>query len=391
MPRTTPDLLPALHALRNALRRHGYTAAALRDLLRITYADDIGPLNHAVALQRLSDAPAAAASLTALFFLEAPQPGARVTRLLGRDLTDRLCRAALLHRRGTALVARLRIDPVGEQFILADRRFQRFDPGALRLGGTDPVYPPSSDSLLLCEAVRVPANARVLDLCTGSGVQALHLAGTVQAVTAVDLNPRAVALARYNAQMNDAGNIAVRGGDAFGPVHGERFDAIVANPPFVTSPYARGPSYHAGGATGDRVLRRILGGLTRHLRPGGRAFAISHVGLRSGETLDAVARRWFRSFDGRALVAILETGHPLDLAAAQALFALDRGLPAYTAEVGRWVAYLRRHRIREIAAVVIAAERGARQTVEVVDAQRRVLSLPVSMPAAQRIAKWLGT
>ena len=139
---------------------------------------------------------------------------------------------------------------------------------------------------------------------------------------------------------------------AYAPVRGAQFDLITANPPFVASPYAQGPSYHAGGATGDRVLRRIIAGFGRHLRPGGRAFAVSHVTLRTDETLADIAADWFRGFPGRALVVIVEIGSPVDLAAAQALFALDRGLAAYAAEVQRWLAYLRRHRAREVAAIL---------------------------------------
>jgi hypothetical protein len=112
--------------------------------------------------------------------------------------------------------------------------------------------------------------------------------------------------------------------------------------------------------------------------------------LRAGETLADVAAGWFRGFAGRALVLIVEIGSPVDLAAAQALFALDRGLAAYAAEIRRWLAYLHRHRIREVAAILVAAERREPRGVEVVDAQSRVLPLPLTAPPARRIADWLG-
>jgi SAM-dependent methyltransferase len=230
----------------------------------------------------------------------------------------------------------------------------------------------------------------MLDLCTGTGVQALQQAAAVQSALAVDINPRAVALARYNAQLNGVEHLDVRLGDGYAPVCGVQFDLITANPPFVASPYAHGPAYHAGGATGDRVLRRLIAGFGRHLRPGGRAFAVSHIALRARETLAGVAAGWFDGFPGRALVAIVETGSPVDLAAAQALFALDRGLAAYATEVRRWLAYLRRHRVHEVAAILVAAERGVARGVEVIDAQPRVLPLPLSAPPARRIADWLG-
>jgi len=386
---STPDTGAVLRRLADQLRAAGYTAESLFQRLGISSPDDIGPLNHTPALERLHNDHSTLATLGKLFFLEAPQPARQVAVALTG--TEALCRAGLLQRRGGEVSARLRVDPVGTQYFLGDRRFRRFERAALRLGGRDPVYPPSSDSLLLRAAIMPPTTtgSRMLDLCTGTGIQALQQAPAVASVVGVDINPRAVALARYNAQLNGI-ECEVRLGDGYAPVRGTQFDLITANPPFVSSPYAGGPSYHAGGAAGDRVLRRVIHGFARHLRSGGRAFAVSHVGLRRDEMLADVATRWFRGFAGRALVVVVEVGTPVDLAAAQALFALDRGLAAYAAAVRRWLAYLRRHRIREVAAVLVAAEQRGRRTVDVVDARPRVLPLPLSAPPAQRIAEWLA-
>ena len=379
-----------LRELRAQLHDAGYTADTLRRLLNITSPDDVGALNHTPTLERLHDERSAAATLIRLFFLETAQPARRVDALLSRATAEALCRIGLLQRRGDKLSSRLRIDPIGEQYFLSDRRFRGYERTALRLGGKDPVYPPSSDSVMLRDVVSAPAGALMLDLCTGTGVQAVQQAAAVRSAIAVDINPRAVALARHNAALNGVEHIEVRLGNGYAPVRGAQFDLITANPPFVSSPYAQGPSYHAGGATGDRVLRRIIAGWGRHLRPDGRGFAVSHVALRAGQTLADVAAGWFRGFAGRALVLVVAAGSPVDLAAAQSLFALDRGLAAYAREVQHWLTYLRRHRIREIAAVLVAAERREPRGVDVIDAQPRVLPLPLTAPPAQRIADWLG-
>jgi carbamoyltransferase len=295
-----------------------------------------------------------------------------------------------LRHRGAALQARMRIDAIGDQYFVADRRFRVPDHAALRLPKGDAVYPPSSDSLMLHAAVIAPAARRVLDLCTGSGIQAVQLAGSAERVVAVDINPRAAAVAQFNARLNGLENLDVRVGDLYAPLRGEGFDVIIANPPFVASPYANAPSYHSGGTRGDRVLRRIINGLTSHLSEGGRAFAITHLAVRGGEDERCVAAKWFRDFPGRALVLVVETGTPVDLAAAQALFALDRGRKAYAAEVRRWVEYLHRHRVERISALLIVAERGSQRGVEVVHAQPRVLPIPLAPPPVERIKKWLG-
>lgn len=73
---------------------------------------------------------------------------------------------------------------------------------------------------------------RVLDMGTGSGVNAILAAGTARQVLAVDVNPIAVAAARANAETNAvADRVEVRQSDVFSAVDGE-FDLIVFDPPY---------------------------------------------------------------------------------------------------------------------------------------------------------------
>jgi len=83
-----------------------------------------------------------------------------------------------------------------------------------------------------------PAPAAVLDLCTGSGCIAIALKHHFPAarVTALDLSPAALGLARRNAQQNHA-NINFVLADLLQPRQLDRlpspFDLIVSNPPYV--------------------------------------------------------------------------------------------------------------------------------------------------------------
>jgi len=397
------DLAPILQALRARLSEAGYTPTALKQGLGITYPDDVGLLNRTPALERLRDDRSPAGSLIRLLFLEGAEPERRVAGVLSRKLYGELLRCGLLQRSDGGVRAQLRIDPVADQHFIADRRFRPGTTRAFGLPGRDPVYPPSSDSLILRDAILAPDARRVLDLCTGSGVQALRLAPGAEAhgtethraethraerIVAVDLNPRAAAMARLNAQLNGITNLDVRVGDLYAPVGSEQFDLIIANPPFVASPYASGPAYHSGGNVGDTVLRRIIAGWSTRLARGGRAFAITHRALRAGEDVETVARAWFRSFPGRVLVLILERGTAVDLAAAQALFALRQGLAAYGREVTRWIDHLRRLRVSTVAVLLIAAERRDEQQLEVIEAQPRMLPIPLTLPVTDRIANW---
>jgi carbamoyltransferase len=386
--RTVQDLAPILKALRVRLSEAGYRPAALKQSLGITYPDDIGLLNRAPALERLRDDRSPAGSLMRLLFLEGEEAEHRVVGVLSRTLYGELLRRGALRRSDRGVRAQLRIDVVDNQYFIADRRLRPGITHALGLPGRDPVYPPSSDSLVLREAILAPDARRVLDLCAGSGVQALRLAHGARRILAVDLNPRAGAIVRLNAQLNDAANVEVRVGDLYAPVGAEQFDLIVANPPFVASPYVGGPAYHSGGTAGDAVLRRVIAGWGTHLSGGGRAFAISHRALRSGEDLEAVARGWFRDFPGRGLVLVLERGAAVDLAAAQALFALRQGLAAYGREVRRWVDHLRRLRVRTVVLLLIVAEKRGERQLEVIEAQPRMLPIPLTPPVNDRIANW---
>jgi len=131
---------------------------------------------------------------------------------------------------------------------------------------------------LIAREQSIPGSA-VLDLCTGSGALAVAAARAgAGAVTAVDVSRRAVISARLNAALNGVRVRALRG-DLFEPVHGERFDAIVANPPYLPAaegkPPERGPerAWEAG-RDGRVLLDRILDGAAAHLRPGGSLFLV---------------------------------------------------------------------------------------------------------------------
>jgi release factor glutamine methyltransferase len=137
------------------------------------------------------------------------------------------------------------------------------------------VFRPISDTWLLADALdreRLAPGARVLDLCAGSGALAIRAAlGGARDVTAVDVSRRAVMTIRLNAALNRV-RVRVRRGDLFAAVAGERFDAIVSNPPYVpgADPPRRGleRAWEAGG-DGRAVLDRVCARAADHLRPGG--------------------------------------------------------------------------------------------------------------------------
>ena len=78
----------------------------------------------------------------------------------------------------------------------------------------------------------VKPDDRVLDMGTGSGVNAILAATRGAEVVAVDVNPHAVEAARANAERNGVPDrIEIRQSDLFGEVEG-RFDLVIFDPPF---------------------------------------------------------------------------------------------------------------------------------------------------------------
>lgn len=147
---------------------------------------------------------------------------------------------------------------------------------AIDIDIADQVYNPSDDSFLLVNVIEIRPGERVLDMGTGTGIAALHAAKAGAAkVTAVDINPNAVACARSNALKNGLKVEAVES-DLFAKVEG-LYDVITFNPPYL--PEEGGPSSWmerawSGGADGSDVVVRFLEDAWRFLAPGGRIYII---------------------------------------------------------------------------------------------------------------------
>lgn len=154
----------------------------------------------------------------------------------------------------------------------------------------DYVMPPGGDSVGLLRVAPRTHRGVTLDLCCGAGAQALAAAAYSDRVVGVDLNPRALRFARVNAAVNRIESATFIAGDAYEPLGYARFDAIVANPPFVPWPQDDPLLYRGGGPFGDDVVARILAGSRERLTPRG---ALTLVGdLANVETLSKRILGW---------------------------------------------------------------------------------------------------
>jgi release factor glutamine methyltransferase len=131
------------------------------------------------------------------------------------------------------------------------------------------VFAPTPMSDLLGRAVEAEARPgeRVLDMGTGSGVNAILAARADAEVVGVDLSPAAVEAARSNAERNGV-SVEFLVSDVFSAVKGT-FDLVVIDPPFRwftprdMTEVAIADEAYAG-------VGRFFAGIRDRLRPGGR-------------------------------------------------------------------------------------------------------------------------
>jgi release factor glutamine methyltransferase len=134
------------------------------------------------------------------------------------------------------------------------------------------VFAPTPVSDLLGEAVLAEAGPedRVLDMGTGSGVNAILAARNGAEVAAIDIVPEAVRAARMNAARNGVeSRIQFMAGDLFAAVRGP-FDLIIYDPPFRWF-RPRDSLEIAMADEGYRSLTRFMRELPDRLTAGGRA------------------------------------------------------------------------------------------------------------------------
>ena len=139
---------------------------------------------------------------------------------------------------------------------------------------------PETEQLAELGLAALPAGGAALDLGTGSGALAiaLSLGRPGAAVTAVDLSPEALEVARANATALGAA-VTFLAGDLYAPLPPEqRFDVIVSNPPYLPTGELAGLQREVqreprlaldGGADGLDLLRRVVAGAPARLATGG--------------------------------------------------------------------------------------------------------------------------
>ena len=321
----------AATTLGETLRDLGYSETAVEDLLgEEAYSRDRD--DAPVAERRLP--PSRLGTVVRALFLQLPVSARDATRALGRGGVEAL-EATGLAEVGDDVVPRVRIVPVG-QLLVASDDFPEED--GEEAADYVAAYTPTSrlvDSLTPRRRV-----ARALDVGCGSGVHALLAARHAEEVVATDVNTRALAYTELNAALNGLTNVECRPGSVFEPVHGERFDLITSNAPYVVSPEQR-LAYRDGGFEADELSERIVQGAADHLTEGGYATLLVSWIARDEDAPDERALAWTEAIGCDSWILPIWGSDPLDHAATWNEHLAGDG-NTFGAALDDWTDYLER-------------------------------------------------
>jgi release factor-specific protein-(glutamine-N5) methyltransferase len=176
--------------------------------------------------------------------------------------------------------------------------------------------PETEEMAMMAVAVAEEGNS-VLDLCTGSGALAIAIYKELEKsnrkvkMTAVDISADALALAKENAEANEADILFIQS-DLFSRIRG-RFDVIVSNPPYIPTAeidtlQREVKDYEPrlaldGGADGLDIYRRIAAEASKYLNRGGTL--IMEVG--AGQAAEVV-----KMFRGNAYSMVIRDFNGVD-------------------------------------------------------------------------------
>ncbi|MEK6898484.1 MAG: HemK2/MTQ2 family protein methyltransferase [Nanoarchaeota archaeon] len=128
------------------------------------------------------------------------------------------------------------------------------------------IYQPSEDSFLLSRSVsRFAKGKKILDMCSGSGIQAKSaIKAKAKSVLCVDIDKESIA------ELKNQGLKAIKS-NLFSKIKG-KFDVIICNPPYL--PFdkredSESAKITSGGKEGDEFILKFLSQAPSHLSKSG--------------------------------------------------------------------------------------------------------------------------
>ena len=354
--------------LRELLDRVEFNDTRIAELLGIEGARSVSELDLPTLLRRTDD-DTPLCTLIRLFLIGAEIDLETFERAIAPMQPRQWVKAELVEICDDSVRATLRLMPF-RQYVMAFDLPSRIESDQRE----DYVMGIGSSSLTLSNlTVRRPCEA-ALDLGTGCGFQGLLAADHSRRVTAVDTNPRAIHVARFNARLNGLSNVECRQGDLFDPAAGEQFDLVVSNPPFVISPERR-YIYRDAGLHGDEITRKIVRQVPDYLCQGGFCQILCNWAHVAGEDWKQRLAGWFDETGCDAWVMRSHEMEAAEYAAKWIQHTEHDDARQYRRRFDQWTAYYRQERIEAMSSglITMRRRRGDRNWFRTDDGPRRVL------------------
>ena len=354
------------HALRRRFLEAGYILDAVLDRIGPAGNAGLGRNSTLAAEDALAGERDAQATLVRLLMLQRPVGAADARSALGpawQACVDAGVLAPDVGREEGLVRATLEIRPYGADdwsgWICHD-----LNPGMD--GRIEPVRPdfvlgvsPASTTLAQL-TIRTPV-ARALDLGTGCGVQALHLARHADRVVATDLNPRALDLARLSLLLTGV-DADLRLGSLYEPVGRDTFDLVVSNPPYVMSPpTGERLTYREGAYAGDELVRLVITGGGQRLADDGTLQVLANWAV-TDQPWDERLAGWIAPTGCDALVIEREVLDPYEYVELWLNDAGLAGAPDHRRRSRDWLAYLAGLGVRGVGMGWFSLHRSGRST-----------------------------
>lgn len=234
-----------------------------------------------------------------LFLLGEGIPRKAFSDLFGRPLLNTLTRCGVLFGKEGKVYSKVVLYPCQGGYFFTDYWVT---------AGQEPgqVYELGTDSFVLARVTAREQRTSALDLCTGSGIHAVHSALAGVRTEAVDINPRALSYTQFNAALNGV-EVATFEGDLYAPLEDKTYDLITANPPYVPSPDPEMLVHRSAGVTGEEIPERLVASLPKRLNPGGLFSMVLEYPVLVRETYLNRLQRWLGEKKGWG-IAVLSFG-----------------------------------------------------------------------------------
>ncbi|MBN1669506.1 MAG: methyltransferase [Kiritimatiellae bacterium] len=351
MPNEAPlkmEACPDLRPFRDALRKAGYTQAALVDVVR-----PLGPKERmdASLVRRRAGTDSPFDSLVRFFVLGEALPGEELARALSAGRVEELLALGLFVRENGRIRSVAKLMPFEDWYLIAD-----FGP---EVNGEpcrpDHVLGVGHASISLAAFTPRTPVTRALDLGAGAGIQSLFLAQHAERVLGTDTSRRALNFGAFNLRMNDVANVSFGAGSFYEPVGGQTFDLIVSNPPFVISPGSE-YEFRDSGLKGDAVCELVAKGAPAHLAEGGYAVALINWHHQTDDDWAERPLQWVHELPCDVWVLCFDTEEPVTYA-AKWLRQSERHSDRFESLFDEWTAYYDRLGIGRISAGVLVLRR----------------------------------